>query len=106
MHALPTSSGMFLANGPTVLPPAPPDETSPLPGLALRWSKARAEALRSVLALTPGLVSSEHGERALLALAWQADPVATLRQVFDYSRALGVSFGRYYRVDLTLVDPG
>lgn len=68
--------------------------------LARRWMLARCAALRSLLGeVDPGL-----DEASLVRMAAARDPDAASKQVFDYSRALGLGFRRYYRIDLTLVD--
>ncbi|MSP54817.1 MAG: hypothetical protein EXR69_04310 [Myxococcales bacterium] len=59
---------MLFAVPPSVQPSPSPNDSSPVPGLARRWCRARIEALRSVAALAepqPGQPS----EHALLALA-------------------------------------
>lgn len=75
-------------------------ESTPVEDLARRWTLARHAALRSVL----GEVGVEEDEATLVRMAAGHAPEAALKAVFDYSRALGLGFRRYYRVDLTLVD--
>jgi hypothetical protein len=68
--------------------------------LALRWSRARCAALRTVV--TDADTATEEPELARKAAA--LDPAAALSRVFEYSRILGLGFCRTYGVDLTLVD--
>ena len=80
--------------------PVGPDDATLLRDLAVRWTRARRAALRTVVPDAP----ADAREHALLGLALAADRDATLRRLFDNSRILALGFARLRAVDLTLVD--